>query len=572
MLYFDYNPNSHQGQKVKSQDLSSLLNYISSVARPGEEIILDLTDNSLPEEGAVALAQFIQKENFCITKIKLTGNPLGLKGYLTVFSAARNTKTDIEITEIELDDAFSMYADQDEDEGEEKIASENFLDPFEKDLRKLLSIMPRSVTSLRISGDDTYGKVIAKNVADVLADEKNTLLEVSLSNNCIGEVGYVLLAQVLENNKTLQKLEIFESDVSPMGHGDIVAVGRMLTKNCTLLELSLEDNLSNKITEIADALRVNRSLKRLNLGGCSIGNNGFSELAAALEKNDSLEYLDMTNNNIEEEGVKDLTKFLLANPKSALTHLILTDNQGIGSKGVISLAELLTASSCKITHLDLRGIELLCKGTTIKALKVLADAIAVNHSLCKILLPDIATELVVTPKYGDKSTLLRVKKLNEDRCDVMDYLVVELGNNAGIVKCNSKDVFDEVCQEYLADKLKLHETNQVCWTQIAPLMTFFRANRGHIFQNSGVSLIPEIMKMMQDKPVASNSSKSRTSKQEVEVKLDGKPCLSLDRFMNTIFFNANLTVVPTTQPADHVVAPTSSSSNNEAKHSQPRIH
>ena len=87
---------------------------------------------------------------------------------------------------------------------------------------------------------------------------------------------------------------------------DAAAVAEILTSNTSVTEVYL--NFNEEIGDegakaLAEALKVNATVKKLDLDGCGIGDDGAAALAEALRSNTSLTKLAlMFNKSIGEQG------------------------------------------------------------------------------------------------------------------------------------------------------------------------------------------------------------------------------------------------------------------------------
>lgn len=116
--------------------------------------------------------------------------------------------------------------------------------------------------------------------------KNKTLTYLNLSSNNINETGAQALAQALMTNRTLQTLELSgDNYLSSLG---IKALANALKVNDSLLTLALESTRmgDDDVTNIAEALRHNTSLRKLNLTrNKGITLVGAKSLALALEQN-----------------------------------------------------------------------------------------------------------------------------------------------------------------------------------------------------------------------------------------------------------------------------------------------
>jgi Ran GTPase-activating protein (RanGAP) involved in mRNA processing and transport len=111
----------------------------------------------------------------------------------------------------------------------------------------------------------------------------NTLQSLRLGSNSIGVAGMALIADVIKSNKVLLRLDLSSNQVESMGCGLLAGA---LSHNCTLQELDLTGNGIDLegITFLAEAIRRNTGLKTLALARNSIGDAGATVLAEAIRK------------------------------------------------------------------------------------------------------------------------------------------------------------------------------------------------------------------------------------------------------------------------------------------------
>jgi Ran GTPase-activating protein (RanGAP) involved in mRNA processing and transport len=135
--------------------------------------------------------------------------------------------------------------------------------------------------------------------------------KLSLSTNSITPNGALILANGLENNYTLEKLNLLENRIGDMGV-------RCLTK----------------------PLSVNNTvLKILHLGRNGITDDGAEHLAQMLKTNKTLTHLFLYTNEIANGGVAMLTN-AIQNHNNTLECLNLSDNKLINDSSVNFLIEM----------------------------------------------------------------------------------------------------------------------------------------------------------------------------------------------------------------------------------------
>ena len=206
-------------------------------------------------------------------------------------------------------------------------------------LAKVLMVNPR-ITHLNLTADP-YGTRIkgAGGIALAKALEVNdTLVELNLCNNYLKAKGGIALAKALgvnrglvslnlnaniismdaiesmmkslEMNNKLTYLDLTQNSISSDSEEDESLIGNMLKINKTLKGLNLSSNYINDkmCTSIADALKGNKKLAVLDLSQNDIGNEGAVALAEMLKENNTLYRLELYGNKIQAQGVEILTE------------------------------------------------------------------------------------------------------------------------------------------------------------------------------------------------------------------------------------------------------------------------
>ena len=132
----------------------------------------------------------------------------------------------------------------------------------------------------------------------------STVTELKLAHNSSDEaVGE--LAEVLKTNRSITRVDISSNDIHDKG---ISALGEMLKANSTLRELDHANNFCRGETrDLAAGLAANRGLTKLNLNVSQIDDAGARALQVALEQNKTLRELSGFNNVVID---KELRKWL----------------------------------------------------------------------------------------------------------------------------------------------------------------------------------------------------------------------------------------------------------------------
>ena len=205
------------------------------------------------------------------------------------------------------------------------------------------------IITLNLSGtNNAIGDDGAVALAKAL-HHNSTLQKLYLRYNSISDDGAVALAETLHHNSTLQELHLASNSISDDG---AVALAETLHHNSTLQKLYL---LYNSISDdgavaLAETLHHNSTLQELHLASNSISDDGAVALAKALRHNSTLQELHLSNNSISDDGAEALAKALCHN--STLTTLWLGGNESIGKKGTHQLIESLAVNK-SISYLSL---------------------------------------------------------------------------------------------------------------------------------------------------------------------------------------------------------------------------
>ena len=188
----------------------------------------------------------------------------------------------------------------------------------------------------------------------------STALPGPLSLFCSGNhEGLTQLAECLRVNAALTRLDLSNTDVGTEG---ATQLAECLRVNATLTSLTLGiNNIGDEgATQVAECLRVNATLTSLDLSENDIGAAGARQLAECLRVNGTLASLDLSDNGISDVGATQLAECLRAN--ATLTRMDLRDS-GIGNAGATELAECLRINAT-LTRLDLSNNRIGAAGAT----------------------------------------------------------------------------------------------------------------------------------------------------------------------------------------------------------------
>lgn len=145
-----------------------------------------------------------------------------------------------------------------------------------------------------------------------------------MRRNIIGKEGAKTLAYALEENKSLELLDLSQCKLGVSG-----------------------------TVAIAKALQKNTKLKHLNLYRNKVDVDGARALRELLKVNNSLEFLDVGHNRLREKGIKAITDGICENPNSNIKHLGIRFNF-INDDGLAYFFEkAIFNGGSKITHVHL---------------------------------------------------------------------------------------------------------------------------------------------------------------------------------------------------------------------------
>ncbi|CAF3705012.1 unnamed protein product [Rotaria socialis] len=221
------------------------------------------------------------------------------------------------------------------------------------EVRPTFKMLKQSLLELKLQSIISSNGVQNKNM-----ENKTTLKEIDLRYNRIGDLGAQYFAEVL------RKDEVIKHNIISLNINSNIQEDQKL--NHLLKQFSQYDS-----TKLANVMRTNQNLKRLNLCWNKIGPQGAMHLAAALKQNQTLTTLDLGGNAIGDVGATYIAEALWTNKvvffnileiraihlfrhfAQTLTTLDLWGN-AIGDAGAKYLAEALRNNEI-LTTLDLCG-------------------------------------------------------------------------------------------------------------------------------------------------------------------------------------------------------------------------
>jgi Ran GTPase-activating protein (RanGAP) involved in mRNA processing and transport len=266
----------------------------------------------------------------------------------------------------------------------------------------------------------TMGSTALAALADALQTKTLTLVEVNLVRCCITRRGATLIAKALMNNKSLTILDLSFNRIGDegvavladalainttlaelhlqsvgMSSSGLAAIAEALKTNTSLQKLVMRLERvgtdrgavlvqDSAVCNLADALEIHPTLELLAIYSVGMGDDGARAIAKALRMQHSLKHLDMSDNPLTVAGVAAVADALKTNSTLEILYL---QNVAMEEDGARAIAEaLLTNPSLQVLDISDNHI-----GTA--GVSAVANALATNNALKKISLCMVELEL-----------------------------------------------------------------------------------------------------------------------------------------------------------------------------------
>ena len=200
------------------------------------------------------------------------------------------------------------------------------------------------------------------------------LQNVQIKNITLGKVHIDSLAEAIKVNTTLRELLLSYNDICPTA---ATSLAEAMKVNTTVTQLFLQHNGIGDAgaASLAEAMKVNTTLTELLLSDNDICPVGATSLAEAMKVNTTVTQLFLKHNNIGDAGAASLAEAIKVN--TTLSVLFLLDND-IGPAGAASLSEAMKVNTT-LTQLGLQYNNIGDAGAA-----SLAEAIKVNTTMAKL--------------------------------------------------------------------------------------------------------------------------------------------------------------------------------------------
>ncbi|XP_052445008.1 protein NLRC5 isoform X5 [Carassius gibelio] len=320
---------------------------------PSNLIELDLSGNKLQNSGIEKLCHLLRNPQCRLKKLKLSDCSITEEGYKALASALRSNPSHL----IELDLRGN-------DPGQSGVKELNVV-PQKPDcklklkflkspaaeqacdyLTEVLGKSPLLLKELDLS-EDKLGDLDGEKLSALLMDSHNKVEKIKLNNCRLTDNSCSVLATVLSSKTILKEMNLNNSRLLDSGVKEICEGLKNPVCELKTLKLCKCDLTEESCSALASVLRSDSSsLKDLDLSNNNLQDSGVKLLTDGLKENCKLQKLKLSNCSITEEGYKALASALRSNP-SHLIELNLTGNDP-GQSGVKELTDLLQEPNCKL--------------------------------------------------------------------------------------------------------------------------------------------------------------------------------------------------------------------------------
>jgi Ran GTPase-activating protein (RanGAP) involved in mRNA processing and transport/Flp pilus assembly protein TadD len=273
---------------------------------------IDLSKNNMSDEAIERLTDFL-KINPSLTKLNLNSVKLSNRGLIILIDVFKNNQ---QITEID-------FSDNDiSDEGAEFLAE--FL-KTNQTLKKL-NIKGNKITSKGLRSLDEALKANSSldNLDFIFNINAESLTELSrffsnkkaldFQSQRFGDQGAIALANILKDNQIINKVNLYFNSIGEKG---VLALSTALKSNSSLFNLDLTLNTLSDIAikSLCESIKYNHGLINLSLSHCSISNQGAHLLIDALIQNGNITWIGISNNSIDNLLENDIYRIVERNKR-----------------------------------------------------------------------------------------------------------------------------------------------------------------------------------------------------------------------------------------------------------------
>ncbi|KAF9348021.1 hypothetical protein BGX26_000523 [Mortierella sp. AD094] len=310
---------------------------------------LNITAASVSAADAKILAKLIKSSDAAnIKTLKMEGNTISQQATKVMFEAWKFNKTisTLSLARSGVNDKTVKYLSRVIAKNETLKTldlSGNHITAQGAEILAEAMIVNRSVTRLCLQSN-SIKKAGAPHLAMILAKNR-VIRHLNIGSNSLGAEGITYIAEAVRFNRTLNSLSL---DMNEMGARGASAVATALVSNRHLTHLYLpHNNIGDKgLADICESLKRNKFLISLDLELNHIGQGksivGLKALAEVLKVNTTLRELNLSFNLFSAEAIQELTLGMASN--STLESVIFT-NCCLPTEAAVSLSKALTATT-----------------------------------------------------------------------------------------------------------------------------------------------------------------------------------------------------------------------------------
>ena len=216
-----------------------------------------------------------------------------------------------------------------------------------------------------------------KLTIDNLLNNNSSLLHSLISNEEISHhcklFTDLLLYFLIKRSIKYQNDETFIKFPKSLGEQGCKYLNQVLGKfKIQYLDFSFSKIGNNGLNFIVESIKINNSLRKINISDNYLGNDGIKQLTENLNKN--ILFLDISNNHFEPNACSYLSNYL---SESKIEKLIMSNNK----IKLVGIKELFPGlEKCiNIKYINLRGNDL-----EEQCCKIISDFLKLNHSIIKL--------------------------------------------------------------------------------------------------------------------------------------------------------------------------------------------
>ena len=332
---------------------NTITNYGIKVLAKGIEINstlhnIDVSKNHISIEGLLCFMEAV-KNNCTLQVVNITHNNVTRSGFVSIKQCIENLQHPIQI-----------YASWNE------IVTRN------EELLVTSKICTFQESENIIEEEWSFKDYDHDHIVTCLSEclkEDDMLLELNMSKNWIIRGRENKIIEAIAINKTLLKLD---ASLTKMQDESYISDCLKINKSLKELNMSKNEITSNGVKEIATAIRVNTILEKLNLSCNEISDDGVNFISDGLKNNNSLKEVNISRNKITSEGAQYIADAIQIN--TTLVKLDLSCN-ALSDDGATAISDSLQF------NISLQELNISKNEITSEGVKKMAQVIQVNTTL-----------------------------------------------------------------------------------------------------------------------------------------------------------------------------------------------